>query len=358
MPRYAPAAAIGVVIVALPFWLSSGWLTTTVFVLIAATAVTGLNVLTGYTGQVSLGHAFFLAVGAYTAVLLADSGVPALIWIPGAGLVSALFGAAVGPIALRLSGLYLAVVTLGLVFLGQHVLFNSTWLSGGPQGRAFPSVTIGSLDFHTDTLALGPVIIESNGLYYYLAAGVLVVTTLYARNLIRTRPGRAMLAVRERPASAAVMGVNVARTKVSAFAVSSFLAGISGALYVSYVGFAAPAQWDVLLSIQYVAAIVIGGMGTVGGPLLGTAVVFALPSVLKSVPFFGEEGMGGVSPSLLAAMVYGSLIVVFLVAEPRGLVGLAQRVSRFRPRRRPRPVESLTRTSQQTRALALEEERS
>ena len=335
--RVVEAAALAAAALALPFLLDAAWLTTVVFVLIAAIAVTGLNVLTGYAGQVSLGHAFFLAAGAYGGVLLADAGLPAFVWLLGAGVIAAVFGAVVGPVALRLSGLYLAIVTLGLVFLGQHILFNVNGLSGGPEGRTFPSFSVGGLDFATDTLALGPFLIEGNGLYYYLVAALLLVATWYARNLRYSRAGRAMAGVRQRELAAEVMGVDVARTKVAAFVASSFLAGVSGALYAAYVGFAQPGHWDVMLSIQYVAAVVIGGMGSVAGPFLGALVVFALPSVLQELPFL-DEGGGGPSASDVATIAYGVLVVLFLVAEPRGLVGLAQRVGSVTRRWRPTAV--------------------
>lgn len=345
--------------VALPFWLGPAMLTTAVFVLIAAIGVTGLNVLTGYTGQVSLGHAFFLAAGAYTAVVLAELGLPAIVWLPAAGVVAAVFGGLIGPTALRLTGLYLAIVTMGLIFLGQHVLFNVHALSGGPQGRAFPAFAIGSFDFSTDVLSIGPVLVEHNGLYYYLAATVLLVSTLYARNLARTRPGRAMLAVRERPGAAAVMGVHIAWTKVLSFVISSFLAGISGALYASYIGFAQPGHWSLLLSIQYVAAIVIGGMGSVAGPLLGAIVVFGLPSMLQRMPFMGALSAGEISASHIAAIVYGVLIIAFLVAEPRGLAGIGRRVAARRRGPPPAPEPEIqaitdTDTTTSTPTLALQ----
>jgi branched-chain amino acid transport system permease protein len=329
--RVLAGTAVAALVLVLPFWLTPTWLTTAVFVLIAAIAVTGLNILTGDAGQVSLGHAFFLAAGAYGGVTLAEAGLTSVASIAAAGVIAALFGAMAGPIALRLEGMYLALVTLGLVFVGQHVLFNVPDLSGGPAGRAFPPVSIGSLDFSTDQLSLGPAVIDGNGLYYYFAALLLALATGYAWNLSRTRPGRAMVAVRDRSIAAAIMGVNVARTKIAAFVVSSFLAGVSGALYASYVGFAEPGQWNVLLSIQYVAAIVVGGMGTVSGPLLGAVVVFALPSALKELPFL-DEGGTGLNAGDLAAIIYGLLIVGFLVAEPRGLVGVYGRVRRWRLR--------------------------
>jgi branched-chain amino acid transport system permease protein len=331
--RLALLAFAGFAVV-LPFGLSASNLTTATFVVIAAIGATGLNVLVGYGGQISLGHAFFLAAGAYTgAVLGGDHGVSAAVWLPAAGLVAAAFGLLVGPMALRLRGLYLAIVTLGVVFIGQHVLLNSPGISGGPQGRTFPPVVIGPFDFSPgQTLQLGGLTIDRSGLYYYLALAILAPATAFACSLRRARSGRAMLAVRERETAASVMGIDVGRTKVAAFVVSSALAGISGALYASFLSFAQPTQWNLTMSIQFIAAIIVGGMGSTAGPLLGSAVVFALPSVLKSLPFVPEEGTGGVSVGDLTSICYGVLIVAFLVLEPRGLVGLADRLRSLRRR--------------------------
>jgi branched-chain amino acid transport system permease protein len=321
--RIVLLAAVLVLLV-LPFQLGTSALTTATFVVIAAIGATGLNVLTGYAGQISLGHAFFLAVGAYTGAKLGeDLGWSAALWIPAAGVVAGVFGALVGPVALRLSGLYLAIVTLGLVFIGQHVFFNAESLTGGPQGRTFPPVVIGPFDFSAgQVLRVGSLQIDSNGLYYYLALALLAGATAFAWNVRRTRSGRAMVAVREREIAASVMGVDVRRVKVAAFTAAAFMAGVSGALYASYLSFAQPGEWSLLLSIQFVAAVIVGGMGTVAGPLLGSAVVFALPTLLKNLPFLPEEAAGGVSVSDLSSIAYGLLIVVFLVLEPRGLVGL------------------------------------
>ena len=338
MSRRLALLALAAFAVVLPFGLSASNLTTATFVVIAAIGATGLNVLVGYGGQISLGHAFFLAAGAYTgAVLGEDHGLSAAVWLPAAGVVAALFGLLVGPMALRLRGLYLAIVTLGLVFIGQHVLLNSPAISGGPQGRTFPPVVIGPFDFSPgQTLQVGGLTIDRSGLYYYLALAILAAATAFAWSLRGTRGGRAMLAVREREIAASVMGIDVGRTKVAAFVVSSALAGISGALYASYLSFAQPTQWNLNMSIQFIAAIIVGGMGSTTGPLLGSAVVFALPSVLKSVPFVPEEGTGGVSVGDLTSICYGVLIVAFLVLEPRGLVGLADRLRSLR-RRSPAP---------------------
>ena len=313
--------------VVLPFGLNAFWLSTAVFVLIAAIGATGLGVLTGYTGQISIGHAFFLAVGAYTAAVLGGNDhLTAAIWLPAAGIVAGLCGALVGPTALRLRGLYLAIVTIGLVFIGQHVWFNVPAISGGPGGRAFPAVAFGSFDFSPgQQLSLGGLTIDHNGLYYYLALILLALAMLYVANLTRTRVGRAMVAVRERELPASVMGVNLARTKVSAFVISSFLAGVSGALYASFLSFITPDQWSLLLSIQYVAAIIVGGIGTVWGPLLGSVVIFALPAILQSL--FPQTSAGGVPIDDITSIAYGVLIIAFFVVEPGGLIGLGSRLA-------------------------------
>jgi branched-chain amino acid transport system permease protein len=318
--------AVVLVAIVLPFQLGTSALTTATFVVIAAIGATGMNVLTGYAGQISLGHAFFLAVGAYTGAKLGeDLGWSAALWIPAAGVVAGACGALVGPVALRLSGLYLAIVTLGLVFIGQHVFFNAESLTGGPQGRTFPPVVIGPFDFSAgQVLGLGGLQVDHNGLYYYLALALLAGATTFAWNVRRTRSGRAMAAVREREIAASVMGVDVRRVKVAAFVVAAFMAGISGALYASYLSFAQPGEWSLLLSIQFVAAVIVGGMGTVAGPLLGSAVVFALPTLLKNLPFVPDEAVGGVSVSDLSAIAYGLLIVAFLVLQPQGLAGLVK----------------------------------
>jgi branched-chain amino acid transport system permease protein len=325
--KNAAVFAVAILAIVLPFGLDAFQLSTATFVLIAAIGALGLNVLTGYTGQISLGHAFFLAVGAYTAAVLGGNAhLTAAIWLPAAGVVAALCGALVGPTALRLRGLYLAIVTIGLVFIGQHIWFNAPAIPGGPGGRSFPPVTFGPFDFSVgQQLTLGGLVIDHNGLYYYLALIILAAAMLFVWNVARGRPGRAMQAVRDREIAAAIMGVSLARTKMSAFVVSSFLTGVSGALYASYLSFATPDQWSLLLSIQYVAAIIVGGIGTVWGAVLGSIVIFALPSVLQSL--IPQSSSGGLPIDDITSIAYGVLIIVFFVLEPRGVVGLGGRVA-------------------------------
>lgn len=336
--RLAPAtvrwAAIAVVGLGLPFWVNEFWLSTLVFVLIAAIGALGLDVLTGRTGQISLGHAFFLAAGAYVGGYLGgNQHLTAAIWIPAAGLVAGALGAITGPAALRLRGLYLAIVTIGLVYIGQYVL--ETWgaFSGGAGGRSIPDPTFGSLSF-TNGFTLGGVTINRNGCYYYLALLLLALGMAFVHNVGRANLGRGMVAVRDRELAAAVLGVDVARTKVRAFVLSAALAGVAGALYGAFLGFVVPQEWGLVLSIQYVVMIVVGGMASMWGPLLGALFVIGLPALLQqvssSLPFLCNGNNAStctMAPSDASDIAFGVVLIVFLVLEPRGVVGLLRRLA-------------------------------
>jgi branched-chain amino acid transport system permease protein len=348
--RTASIAAV-VVAILLPFWVGAYWLSALVWVLIFALGALGLDVLTGRTGQISLGHAFFLSIGAYTgAVLGLTLHLPALLWIPAGGVVAGIVGGLVAPTALRLKGLYLAIVSLGLIYLGQHIFTNVSYFSGGPGGRPMPIPAFGSLEF-AKGLSIGPIFISEDGLYYYLAFILLGLGMLFVRNLSRTHLGRSMTAVRDGELAGAVLGVNVARTKITVFVVSSFIAGVAGAMYGSYLNFATPGQFDLGLSVQFVAMIIVGGMGTLWGPVLGALFVWGLQSELDSVagslPFLqGGTHTTGIPVGDAAAIVYGLLLIVFLLLEPRGVVGLGHRAALLARRRRALPrapvVSSIT----------------
>ena len=349
-PRRIATAAVAALLLVFPFlpFVDAFWLSTAVFILIFAIGALGLNVLTGYTGQISLGHAFFLGAGAYTAGILGlDHHVMALWWILAAGVVAAICGLIIGPTALRLRGLYLAIVTIGVVFIGQHIFNNVPSISGGPPGRPFPAPTFGfavtcpssgcDLNFN-DGFSIGGLSFDRNGSFYYLALIVLALAMLFVRNLLRSRAGRALQAVRERELAASLMGVELARWKVSAFVMSSFLAGVSGALLASYLTFVQPGYWDLVLSIEFVAAIIVGGVGTLWGPLLGSIVIFGLQPVLQkyasSLPLLQHGSGSGISVSDASQIIYGVAIVVFLIVEPRGVVGLSRRIGQIFSKRR------------------------
>lgn len=321
---------------------SDDWFTIVNNTLIAALAALALNVLSGYTGQISLGHAFFMAIGAYTAALLGGTqpvgpldpqgfALSWLIWLPAAGIVAALVGALVGPTALRLRGFYLGIVTLALVFIGNYVFINLRAVTGGPQGRTFPVPAIGGAAFDQQNTLLG-LALTSGQQYFLLILPILVLAALFVSNVMRSRAGRAFRAVRDHEVGASLMGVNLFEAKMGAFILSSFLAGIAGALFASYNSYVIPDYWSLTLSIEFVAAIIIGGTASIWGSLLGAAFVFGLPQIIDHFSLLPPpSGNGGLSSGDLNTLLYGALIIVFLLFEPGGLIGL---VARFQQRTR------------------------
>ncbi|HEV7888649.1 MAG TPA: branched-chain amino acid ABC transporter permease, partial [Acidimicrobiales bacterium] len=248
---------------------------------IAAIGAIGLNLLTGYAGQVSLGHAFFIGVGAYSAVFFGGQhNLPLPVWLLGAAAVGGLVGAVIGPFALRLRGNYLAVVSLGLVFLGIHVFKNWESITGGPGGTGVtPPLTLGPVNFAK--LQLGGYTYTRNQGFFLLIWPLVALTALLAKNVVRSRPGRAMQAVRDRDVAAEVIGVSLARYKISAFILSSALASMAGALFGAYQQFVTPENsFNLDLSILYIAIIIVGGVGTIFGSILGAVFVGAVPEVV------------------------------------------------------------------------------
>lgn len=341
---------------------------------IFAIAALGLNLLTGIAGQVSLGHAFFMGVGAYAGVVLGGEqtanlvglGLPMWIWLPAAGLAAALVGLLVAPTAVRVRGLYLAFVTIGLVFVGDHIFRNWRSVSGGPGlGREWPA-----LEFRLwreeapliDFSSAGPwfgIDLGRQAKQYLFVLGLLVVLGLLHKNLARTRTGRAFAAIRDRDVAAEVLGVDEVHYKATAFAISSFFAGVSGALLASYFGSRVPEVWDLLLSVEIIAIILIGGAGTTAGVILGSFFVVTVPRLVEIATAwlanvsagegmgaalagvlvssgpndFGLVGTAAIGPGLsvfqLNLLLYGLLIIVFLIFEPLGLYGIWLRVRNY-----------------------------
>jgi branched-chain amino acid transport system permease protein len=332
---------IGLLVIILFFSVASeDWFTIVNYTLIAAIAALGLNVLSGYTGQVSLGISFFMAIGAYTAALLGGPqptgpldpqgfALPFFVWLPAAGIVAALVGALVGPTTLRLKGFYLGIVTLALVFIGQYIFMNLRPVTGGPQGRTFPVPAIGAASIDQQNSFFG-FALTSGQQYFLLVLLVLVLSSLFVSNVMRSRAGRAFRAVRDHEVGASIMGVNIFRAKMKAFILSSFLAGVSGALFASLIRYVTPNYWDLTLAIQFVAAIIVGGIASVWGSILGAAFVFGLPQVIDYFSLLpSSTNSGGLNSGNLNALIYGALIIVFLLFEPSGVLGLVQRGQRL-----------------------------
>ena len=334
---------IGLLVVGLaaPFLLSANVSHLLATAMVYAIAGIGLNLLTGYSGQISLGHPFFMALGAYTAA--AVSGRPgSVVWglqldlgvgLVAAAVVPAVVGLVVAPLATRVRGLYLAVLTLGLLMLGQQLFKQWGALTGGSGvGRsvALPVLFGTDLSF---TYAVGPLIVTKDTSLYLLCFALLVLLGVAARNLARSRTGRAFAAVRDRDIAAELMGVSLLRTKTLAFMLSSAYAGVGGALLSILVGRIAPEQWDLFLSITMLALVVIGGVATISGSVIGAAFVVLLPRLLEwvapSLPFISTGTGGLLSVFQLQTLLFGVLIIVFLTLEPRGLFGLWHRVRTY-----------------------------
>lgn len=292
----------------------------------------GLNLLTGYAGQVSLGHAFFFGAGAYAAAYLgANRHWPLLAYLLAAAAIGFLVGAVIGPFALRLRGNYLVIVTLGLVFIGEHLWKTWDSVTGGGTGasvRAAPT-TIGTWDFKD--LNVAGVSYQKEQSMFWLVWAAVAIVALLAKNLVRSRAGRAMQAVRDRDLSAEVIGVSLARYKVGAFAWSSALAALSGALYGVVTERVSTGDFNLFLSITFVAMVIIGGVGTIFGSVLGALLVFGGQQLISQnsnlflfdpIISSSPTDSGYFSIGEFNNVLFGLFIVLFLLFEPRGLAAL------------------------------------
>jgi branched-chain amino acid transport system permease protein len=300
---------------------------------IAAIAAIGLNVLTGYAGQLSLGQAFFVGIGAFVTQYVGGiHGLPMIVWLPAAGIVAGLAGAAVAPFALRLRGPYLMIVSLALVYIGIYIWRNIPSVTGGNEGTIVEArATLGPIDF--EKLTVGPLVFAREQGLFILIWALVGLVILVVANVMRTRGGRAMQAVRDHDVAAEVLGVRMMRTQTNAFVLASALAGVAGGLLAVNLEYIRPDSFNVELSVEYLAIIVIGGLASLWGPVLGAIFVTLVPVVVdllaKRLPFMAEGGASGLSTTDLSLILYGVLIVAFLLAEPKGLVAILRRIGRL-----------------------------
>ncbi len=342
--RWALLGVAVLVLLALPLYVEEFWLRTGFAVFGAVIGAVGLNLLVGTTGQLSLAHAFFLAVGAITYVFTAGEpggtataytglGLPPLLAMVLGVLAAGLAGLLFSPIAARLRGIYLGVASLGLVFIGQHLLNTWTTVTGGFNGRLTPTFSLFGFDFggnENPYLAVLGVPYGAAERMWYLGLFLAAAACWFASNLLRSRPGRALETLRDSEVAAAVMGVNVQGYKARVFLASSMYAGLSGVLYALSIGAVAPESFSLVLSVQFLAMIVLGGLGSVTGAALGALFVSALPLVFQEyadvIPFIADPGQPGVVASQAAAFLYGVAIILVVLFEPAGLAGLVRRL--------------------------------
>jgi branched-chain amino acid transport system permease protein len=308
-------AALGVVFLLLiPLSLHDYYLSIANLVWIAVIGAIGLNILVGYTGQVSIGHGAFMSVGAYTAANFAtrlDSPWP--VNLLAGGLMAAVIGAIVGIPSLRIKGLYLAIATLAGQLIIEWTINHVTFISGGVQAS-----------IEVARPYLGPMQLSTQRHMYYFLIFFVVLAIVGTLNLMRTRVGRAFIAIRDQDIAAEIIGINIFRYKLLAFAVSSFYAGVTGVLYTYYLGIANYEQFQIGVSIDYLAMIIIGGLGSVLGSVFGAIFVTLLPIVIRySMEAFGglfleQQTVLNLIPNL-RLMMFGALIIFFLIVEPEGL---------------------------------------
>jgi branched-chain amino acid transport system permease protein len=322
--RWAVGVLAVLFVVVLPLTLHEYYLSIGNLVWIAVIGALGLNILVGYTGQVSIGHGAFMSVGAYTAANLAtrlDSPWP--VNLLAGGLMAAAVGAVVGIPSLRIKGLYLAIATLAGQLIIEWTINHVTFISGGVQAS-----------IEVPRPRLGPIVLSSQRQMYFFLLFFVLLAILATLNLVRSRIGRAFIAIRDQDIAAEIIGINIFRYKLLAFAISSFYAGVTGVLYTYFLGIANYEQFQITVSIDYLAMIIIGGLGSILGSVLGAIFVTLLPIVIR----LSMEAFGGVlfSPQTvlnlipnLRLMLFGALIVFFLIVEPEGLNRLWRNIRNY-----------------------------
>jgi branched-chain amino acid transport system permease protein len=293
-----------------PYFASYFWMDVLNRILIAIVAATGLNILTGFTGQISLGNAAFLAVGAYaTAFFSGRLGLPFPLVIPLAGLTSALVGMVFGVPSLRLKGLYLAVATLAAHFVIEFTSTHWDSVTGGVNGISVPAAKLGAFELDGDRRL------------FYLILPITVLLLLFAKNLFRTKTGKAFVAIRDQDISAEVMGVNVFKYKLLSFGVSSFYVGVAGSLVAYQAHIISPENFPITVAIDQLGMIIIGGLGSILGSIFGAVFITLLPELLR----VATGALGESFPKLvdlfapLKSGIFGLAIVLFLLFEPDGM---------------------------------------
>jgi len=322
--RWTVAALAVLFFAVIPLTLDQYYLSLANLVWISIIGALGLNILVGYTGQVSIGHGAFMSVGAYTAANLAMRlGSPWPVNLVAGGLMAALVGAVVGIPSVRIKGLYLAIATLAGQLIIEWTINHVTFISGGVQA---------SIDVPRPRL--GPLVLSSQRQMYFFLLVFVVLAIVGTLNLVRSRVGRAFIAIRDQDIAAEIIGIDIFRYKLLAFAISSFYAGVTGVLYTYYLGIANYEQFQIGVSIDYLAMIIIGGLGSILGSIFGAIFVTLLPIGIRYAMeafgglFFAPQTVLNLIPNL-RLMMFGALIIFFLIVEPEGLNRLWRNIRNY-----------------------------
>ena len=322
--KWTVAALALIFVVIVPLTLHDYYLSILNLIFIAVVGALGLNILVGYTGQISLGHGAFMSVGAYTAANLAVKlGLPFWLTLPAGGLMAAAIGVMVGIPSLRIKGLYLAIATLAGQLIIEWTINHVPAISGGAQAS-----------IEVDRPDLFGFVLNTQGRLYYFLLFFAVLAIIATLNLMRSRIGRAFIAVRDQDIAAEIIGIDIFRYPLLSFAISSFFAGVCGVLYTYYFGIANYEQFQLGVSIDYLAMIIIGGLGSVLGSIFGAVFITLLPIVIRTLMenvgslFFTESELASVVSGTRLA-VFGGLIIFFLVIEPEGLNRLWRNVRSY-----------------------------
>jgi branched-chain amino acid transport system permease protein len=309
-----------VVLAFVPRFAGTYWLDVLNRIGIAVIGALGLNILVGFTGQISIGQAAFLAVGAYaTAILEANAGLPFYLAIPLAALLTSAFGLVFGIPSLRLKGLYLAIATLAAHFITTYGIIHWESMTKGVLGLMVPPATLFGRP------------LDSDARIFYVIFALAVPAVVFTKNLFRTKVGRAFIAIRDRDVAASVMGVSLYRYKLLAFVISSFYAGVAGGLMAHHSRILFPDAFTLLVAIDYLAMIIIGGMGSILGSVFGAVFMTLLPEVLKLT----ATSLTGIYPQAFGAIasardiVFGFAVILFLTFEPQGLARIWVRMRSY-----------------------------
>ncbi len=352
-PKIAASALLVVFLLALPVLTGSqvGYLKVAQYILIGTVGGIGLTLLVGQAGQLSLAHPFFLLVGAVSYAVLAGEpepdvvglGLPPLVAVLGAIVICGLIGLAFAPVAGRLRGIYLGVASLSLVFLGLWLGQSLELFTGGTSsGRSAPTFVLFDFPFSTTTPAptIAGVAIQKQQRLWYLFLAFAIGAYFLARGAVNSRIGRSWRAVRDNEAAATAMGVNVTRVKAGAFTISSAFAGLAGVMTALWLDLVKPDEneftgnYSLTVSIAFLAIVIIGGLGSVPGAVVGAVVVYGLQQFFllgaNQFGWFADAQFGGLSAVVLSAFVYGAAVVLVVLFEPGGAAAIGRRLtSRF-----------------------------